>query len=111
MCEAWKGNSRPIEKLLLDKFQTPNVDTVPILDNVLCKHKCPASIRDKIVGSVISKTVSLGTWNKKSGNQQQQIWLMWDLSIRQILSSSTRKLQSKTSNHSIKKLFTNLDRH
>eukprot|EP00957_Ditylum_brightwellii_P130086 9921925-Ditylum_brightwellii.AAC.1 len=58
VCEAWKGDSKPISKRLLDKFQTPNFDTVvtynaqfcqslvnnivkPILDNALCKHKCP----------------------------------------------------------------------
>eukprot|EP00957_Ditylum_brightwellii_P031247 2369097-Ditylum_brightwellii.AAC.1 len=27
VCEAWKDNSKPIEKCLLDKFQTPNFDT------------------------------------------------------------------------------------
>eukprot|EP00957_Ditylum_brightwellii_P172156 13105989-Ditylum_brightwellii.AAC.1 len=81
VCEAWKNNSKPISKHSLDKFQTPNFDTVvtyntafcqsfvnnivkPILDNALCKHQYPPSVRDTIVGSVISKTVSLGTWDK-----------------------------------------------
>eukprot|EP00957_Ditylum_brightwellii_P000013 993-Ditylum_brightwellii.AAC.1 len=86
VCEVWKDDSKPIEKRLLDKFQTPSFDIVvtynaqfhqsfvnnivkPILDNVLCKHKCPTSIRDTIVGSVVSKAVSLGTWGKKSGDE------------------------------------------
>eukprot|EP00957_Ditylum_brightwellii_P060143 4567199-Ditylum_brightwellii.AAC.1 len=52
---------------------------------------------ETIVGSVVAKSVSLGTWNKKSGDK--------------ILNQMTRKIQSKTSNYSIKKLFTSLDRH
>jgi len=164
VCEAWNDDSKPISERKLDKFDSANFDTVvtyntafrqsfvnnivkPILDDALSKHKCPPGIRDTIVGSVISKPVSLGTWDKKSGEQvivgcpmghtfcpwfhslpscyvdhlpisstyqfgqQQRIWLMWDLSIKQILSPSTRSLQAKTGNYSMKKLFTNLDRH
>eukprot|EP00957_Ditylum_brightwellii_P155300 11822404-Ditylum_brightwellii.AAC.1 len=86
VCEVWKDNNKPISEHLLGKFQTSNFDTVvtynapfcqsfvnnivkPILDNALCKHKYSPSIRDTIVGPMVSKTVSLGTWDKKSGDQ------------------------------------------